>query len=184
LNKNKADARDSMMLIVRQHLAEYPAMEAQDIVKLLYQSCFGPRHLHQTPNRDQVMRYLASEVKDVDAKRRFVEDIGNGYVRVYLDAVRNGYLIMDDLADMFLQSMRADVDVEQAKQKFLRAVDDVTAMIRTKIISFEDATWTTFVEEYLDGGIRAVHHSRTYKERYHPHYRVVLEKYLKLEVTP
>ena len=49
--------------LLRAHRARYPLMEAQDCVKLLYQSEFGPRHLGE--DLDRLINGIAEEWKTV-----------------------------------------------------------------------------------------------------------------------
>jgi len=45
--------------------------------------------------------------------------------------------------------------------------------------SKEFASYQRFIQDYLDDGIKAIHHSTTYRENYHPHYRLIHNQLLK-----
>jgi hypothetical protein len=163
--------------ILLAHAQRYPKMMPQDVVKLLYQRCFGPRHLHANPDRPTVIRYLETELPLVTSQKRVIEDIGNGYVRVYLDAIVDGVVDPDRLIDAFVSSMQEDHP--EANQRFVEALDLVTSLAKDNRMPFSKKEWDAFRTEYLLEGVRPVHHSALYKERYIPHYRVVAQALLR-----
>lgn len=77
-----------LLPILQQHLSRYPAMTAQDCVKLLYQAVLGPAHLGRmgTPPPD----YIINEMKKAPKRNLpLTESIGNGLCRLNLDSIHN-----------------------------------------------------------------------------------------------
>ncbi len=85
-------SNEELLTILKEHLARYPKMQPQDVVKLLYQNEFGPGHL--VSDRTSCIERLEAEAakvrEDTAAKVRqdetvpVIEDIGNGLARVNL----------------------------------------------------------------------------------------------------
>ena len=56
----------------------------------------------------------------------------------------------------------------------------VTACADQGLLPFSGATWRKYLEEYLAGGVRPVHHSEAYRLKEQPAYRIVKRTYEKL----
>ncbi len=168
---------DPIIPVLKRHADRYPAMTVQDHVKLLYQATFGPRHFAEGPTLDEVRRYLHRELAETpaDPMRAIVEDIGGGYARVPLECVHAGMISTDALAEAFHRSMRRPLDGEAARQAFTERLATLAGLIRAGALGLPADVGLKDLSEYLAGGIRPIHHSPAYNQKYHPHYRVIHE---------
>ena len=154
--------------ILLEHYVKYPKMELVDFIKLIYQNSFGPRHMH-TPTKEMVTKYINDEMNSVTRDEEFVEEIGNGYVRVYLSKNTN----TEKLIDSFLGSMNIDTYTEQNIRIFYRKINVLINLIKKGRINLPKKESIDYIKEYLSNGINPVRHSKIYNELYKPHYRVI-----------
>ena len=71
-----------------EHAQRYPAWQAQDVLKLLYQRYLGCGHF--APSEDAAHVRMMQEWEDVtaDTSLPLVEALGDGYVRIHLAAAK------------------------------------------------------------------------------------------------
>ncbi len=168
---------DEWQTVLSDHFRRYPLMQMEDFIKLTYQSVFGPRHLHAVPDETAIKEYLLAELQEAlppSLELPLVEDIGGGYRRVSLDAVRRGKISIDNLTSAFLQSMTASaVFDERSVCRFKNRIEALLNLIRDGVIPLPFAASRAFVDQFMEQGIRPIHHSGTYRQNYDPQYRVV-----------
>lgn len=158
------------------HQRKYPSMRTQDYLKLLYQNCYGPAHLHENPDADTVLGYLDRELTSVlENNDAVLEDIGNDYLRVPLCLVKGNAEKTQLLLRAFLFSMASPIDLKRAERRFYDGIQILTEMIQRREIKLPLEEALRDIREYLLLGIRPVHHSDIYQQKYQPHYRVVLK---------
>lgn len=154
--------------ILLTHYQKYPQMELIDFIKLIYQNSFGPRHMHN-PSKDTVLKYLNEEMKVVINEKELIEDIGNGYIRVYLSKETD----IENLSNDFLNSMNEDTYTETNIRIFYRKLNVLIKLIKKGRINLPKKASINYIREYLSNGINPVRHSKIYNEIYKPHYRVL-----------
>lgn len=154
--------------ILLEHYKRYPQMEVVDFIKLIYQNSFGPRHMH-TPTKEIVTNYINNEMNTVTNIDEYFEDIGNGYIRVYLSKNTNTNILIES----FLSSMNVDTYTERTIRIFYRKINVLINLIRKNKIRLPKKESINYIKEYLSNGIYPVRHSKTYNELYKPHYRVI-----------
>ena len=148
--------------IIQEHRERYPRMEPQDYGKLAYQSEFGPEHLVQ--DGEFVLRYLEQERAELSEHCPAVppEPIGNGLCRVYLSNDTD----LPTLGEAFFRSAQEHKGTPEGLERRLALLEtlDVPGM-------------TEWLVQYRAVGCPALRHSQTYRDAYHPHYRVVKAEY-------
>ncbi|MBN2540613.1 MAG: hypothetical protein JXB08_03705 [Bacilli bacterium] len=148
-----------------------------DFLKLIYQNSYGPRHLHRNPNRTIIHRYMVSEIETMEKESNLdVEDIGNGYVRMHLHRNSEGFL--NRIEELFHLSMNEPISEENAMKHFHHEVERLIELLKKQIIALPYEESMKMIEEYYLKGPHPVHHSKTYQNLYHPHYRVVAKKFI------
>jgi len=55
---------DKLKQTVLEHIKKYPEMELQDILKMLFQNEFGPKHLAE--NEIECFKSLSTEINSID----------------------------------------------------------------------------------------------------------------------
>ena len=148
--------------------AAYPAAEALDYIKLIYQNEFGCGHL--CPDEAEALSFLTEEWDHVihSPQIPLFEGIGNGLCRLNLGALQKDDLpLAARVFQLSAQKPRGD------ESSFRKKLSLLTHMALDGELPLDGAKTASTVEAYLLGGIRPIHHSESYRERYAPHYRVV-----------
>lgn len=163
-----------MKEILLSHQKRYPHMQAQDAVKLLYQSEFGSGHMIADPEKS--LARLRDEWK-LSADRRgdtpVLEEIGDGLSRIDLRALDEG-LSASTLNRIFvLTAGRKTGDIS----RFERKLDELRQCCGQGETPFSLDELDSYLSEYKRQGYPAVSHSEVYRRLYHPAYRVADDHY-------
>lgn len=164
-----------MRSILLAHARRYPLMEARDAVKLIYQNEFGGGHLIRDESAclDFLRREYESAKQHPDLPLQ--EEIGNGIVRVNLAALDAGGYSVDALGNAFLLSAA----VHQGNlDSFLHKLSILSELTEDGKMPFSPKNLETYLESYAAAGYPPVSHSETYRNAYHPAYRVIKKEYL------
>lgn len=162
--------KKSFQQIAEVHWERYPLMEPQDFGKLAFQSEFGPEHM--VPDGQQAEAFLMKEWRELDDKgnalqegRKPAWEIGGSLCRFPLslcesvDAVR----LLAHLFTAAAEEQKGTVEGLEEKLELLKALH----------IPGMEAWAAAWKKE----GYPPVHHSRTYRETYMPHYRLIKKEY-------
>lgn len=163
------------------HRDRYPSSQLEDYLKLLYQNTYGPRHFSSNPSIPEISAYLEEEFRNsiYDPRTPLIEDIGGGFVRVSLENLRQGTMSLRELALAFWKTMNLEADEPRVSEgSFREKAEDLLVFIHDGKIPLKEEACRQFLHEYVQEGIRPIHHSRIYNESYHPHYRVVHQTFL------
>ena len=157
------------------HFVRYPAMTAQDAVKLLYQAVFGPGHLIADPAAAK--RYLSAE-RAACAKHdgAAFEPIGGGFCRLHLGSKELDGISDELLYDLFSSSAEKCGEMET----FLQQLTSLEALAEEGKTPFSKDDLAAYLAAYRAEGCPMVSHSQTYRDAYGPAYRVVREEYARL----
>ena len=169
-----------MKELLKTHYKRYPLIEIDDFIKLIYQSHFGPRHMMASPDEVQLKAYLEKELENSQyyLKTPLVEDIGNDYTRVSLAVINHRVLSKEQLIVLFKQSMEdSPLRNLDLMNQFKADLTLLLELIKTEFDLPYEASKER-VEQYLNSGVVAIHHTKTYRLNYHPHYRVVAKRLL------
>ncbi len=151
--------------LLRAHRARYPLMEAQDCVKLLYQSEFGPRHLGE--DLDRVTTGIMEEWKTVpeNALPIQVERIGGGLCRFPL---RPG-AFCPEAARLLAGLMQQTALHCRASPAHLRQQLEQLSVGEPDLRRWLAQTDWDFASP--------VRHSAQFRAAYQPHYRLLRQEY-------
>lgn len=152
-----------------------PAMELQDLYKLIYQGHFGIGHLiaSRTSARDYLLAEISSLAEAPDDPLLESCSRDGEMVRVNLRPfVRQGY-DPEKLLDVMLASLQS---VNPDTSGFQQDWAAVGALIRAGALPWDPATYAGLSKTAGEQGYPAIHHSEAYSRAYHPAYRVVLRK--------
>lgn len=151
------------------HAAQYPEMQPQDAVKLLYQSEFGAGHLIARP--DIAYRHLCRELASVPDTDQpiWAESIGDGVSRLHLaGTVRNG-LSPHTMLRLFLRAAALRGSPARFAEK--RAL--LARCTAEGRLPFTPDALAAYMTAYEAAGCPAVHHSAPYRAAYRPAYRLI-----------
>ena len=151
--------------LLRAHHARYPLMQAQDCVKLLYQSEFGPMHLGE--NTEMLMNSIAEEWKAVPETALPLEPerIGGDLCRFPLRPSAFGPEAVRLLAGLMQQTMlHCQGNPERLRER----------MEQLRVTEPELHQW---LSETAWDYTSPVRHSARFRAAYQPHYRLLRREY-------
>ena len=157
-----------------EHYNTYPRLEVSDIFKFIFQSAFGCEHL--VSSKERALNYIKEELKRVsgdEAPR--VDRLDGDYSRVYLSCL-NDKVTPEIMAKYFCLSAKIEPD---GKEKLLEKIAVARELILNGAIPLSLSDFDELHEKWRDAGYPAIHHSASFREAYHPAYRVIANEYLK-----
>jgi hypothetical protein len=160
------------------HIEKYPKMQASDLVKLAYQSEFGPGHLISNPALAE--KYLYNEIQNTEKNKNLplYEEIGDGYARINLGALTRYRITPKMVFSLFSKSAKATAGTRAGFDKKLEI------LLSLQSLPFPKNELADYLESYLspfknDEIPPPVSHSSAYRDAYKPHYRVIRLENLK-----
>lgn len=164
---------------IRHQMQSYPESRLKDLYKNFFQDAFGPGHLMTdgTDARSQARAYLEREVQEAKNEPALIplyEQIGykGQFLRVSLQVINDGLIPFDDYFDAFFLSAQEFTlpSLESWKEEWALIERLIRAEVKTLPFMEEDAQ---AIQELLQSGAYASHHSLEYEKAYHPHYRLI-----------
>lgn len=170
---------ETLEQVLRRHARKYPMMQPKDAVKLIYQNVFGGGHLIRDPAicRNVLQREYENTLQDSHAP--LLESIGNGLVRVMLNAIDSSNYSIQQLADDFIRSSEAH---KGNLNGFLTKLDILRKVTDSGAFGFTLEELEAYLEEYKRMGYPMVSHSEQYRQAYNPAYRIVLASKFSKEI--
>ena len=172
-------------VMVEEMMCEYPQATLQDVYKSCFQDYFGVAHL--LGSREQVYNYICKELEAEDYEKcsRYYEKCGwqGNYYRVYLNAIKDGYITADNLTDAFMAS--APKEAPQVTECWIKQWQVIEMVVRELFPDLENLeTDSKSISEMLRQGKYVMHHSRRFNTAYHPHYRIIRLDVFEREILP
>ena len=170
---------DELKQIVFEHIKKYPQAELEDILKLLYQNEFGPKHLAE--NEIECFKHLSKEMQSIvyNENEQLFEDIGCNAVRLNLKAIPDG----TDLNYINKIIVNSANDFCGTNEKLVVKFGLLVVMAQNNEIPFDIERVRKETNEFAKNGFKPVSHSKTYNELYAPSYRVISKKFMPLVET-
>lgn len=171
MNILELNAKTRSLLIA--HYEKYPLMQIQDIFKFLHQSSFGCEHLVSSP--EAAISYISKEYDSIDHNIiGQIEPLDGNYSRVPLSYLNLG-LSSITLGKLF--SLSAKVE-KNGKSDLVQKLQVARDMILEKALPFSVEEFDKCVSEWEAKDFSALHHSDTFRNAYHPAYRVISNRYI------
>lgn len=158
--------------VLREHLLRYPAMQIQDVYKLIHQGTMGSEHAISTA--EGVHNWLERELAAM----------GTGLEESMIDPISaDGQIVRVHLRPFVAQGG----DPEKLLNAFLRTANEFhgnpqvmkdhweTAL---NMQHFPSAKMQEFIESMRAKNYPAVHHSTEYERLYRPAYRVIWREFI------
>ena len=154
--------------ILRDHFARYPAIQVQDVYKLIHQAALGSEHAIADPKsaREWMERELAEMGPGPDEP--VVDPIsGDGkIVRVHLRPFIADGGDPDVLLDAFIRTANEFRGDKNTLESYWKMVIEMPHFSRVEM--------SAFIVPLRAQNYPAVHHSEAYERAYRPAYRVIL----------
>ena len=162
--------------ILLQHFAQYPKMEPQDAVKLIYQQEFGPEHMIRDAAKSlAALKMEIAQLQSGGAKEPLYESIGSGLCRLNLRPCRDRDIPAEDINRLFVETAHG---TEGDKKRFRQGIRTLQKLAEEDETPFDAVALDLFLARYPDS-CPALHHSAAYRLAYAPAYRIVAQKKLK-----
>jgi hypothetical protein len=158
--------------LLASHLQRYPRMQLEDIYKLLHQAAMGPEHaVEDAAIARERLRAEAQQLASGPADP-MLDPISPDarLTRVHLRAYLQTGGDIDELAAAFVKTANTYAAAPDKLAKFCGCLGDLAA---AGGIPFARETVEPFFADLAARGYPAIRHSQTYRELYHPAYRVV-----------
>ena len=185
-------AKNSVRIGIENQLKEFPESRVQDIYKSFCQDNLGPEHLIPNPNAarnylttelDEYRQDLAEGLYAMPTLRYYpVGDEGN-YVRVDLSVILDGLIGPEEYLDAFVRS--ANNGVKKSHNEWKKKWADVERCIRRYYADIPEAEKDlAAIDELVKADNLIIHHSDTFGDIYHPHYRIIAKDIFEKEILP
>lgn len=162
--------------ILVSHFHNYPKMQPQDAVKLIYQNEFGASHMLRDQKKARALLHEEMSTLLPNAKQPLYEMIGNGLCRLNLAACVARHIDENLVFQLFVDAAAHTHGEKRSFYEKLRVLEELAEADETP---FDPIDLDIFLMHYKDRGCPAVHHSVEYQIAYAPAYRLVLQKQLK-----
>lgn len=164
--------------IIIEHAKKYPLMKPQDAALLIYENEYGPGKYKENDealaNRFKIMYAAAAENKnDYVNFSEITENIGGGYVRIYLSHVGLSYY--EQLKQAYIASVRESSGTHYYLTPKLCKLIDVKA---DGEFNFTMQALEEYLMEYEESDYPQPEHSSEYTKAYAHAYCVISNKYL------
>ncbi len=155
------------MLYLKEQLQKHPSSTAQDIIKLCYQAAFGGEHM--LSDTSAARAYLEKEFEETEPHTgELFERISDEICRINIAPWKMEGLPCSWLWSIFEMSARTEDNGNALFEEYLS---------EAKTLCPE---FSRHIDQYLCGGIRAVHHSDAYRKGEAPHYRIAKSRLARL----
>jgi len=157
--------------VLQEHLTKYPAMQLEDVYKLIFQATCGPAHLDrdcirigQALKNESATLTPAAEplIELISPERRFV--------RLNLKSYIYHHGNLDSLAAIVYQSAQLQ---SYPKTELAKRWQLVGELIEQGKLPFERSKYDSLSQILIERGYPSIHHSPLYRLNYQPAYRVI-----------
>ncbi len=171
-----ANDQSAFRATINTQLQRYPAMQIQDLYKLVYQAALGNEHL--MTDSAMVHDYLIRELESVqaDSDEPLLEAISpdGAVVRLNLRSFKARHGDHRALFQAMIQTART---FQKSPEWLDRYLSDLEKMAASGAIPFDAVAVKSYFRAMREKGYPTIHHSTAYAENYSPAYRVIIKKY-------
>ena len=159
--------RTTMQQQVDRHCRAYPLLQPEDLFKFIHHSAFGCGHL--IGDASAAEEWLRQEM-DTCGDGGGIELLPHGICRVHLGYLKALGVSARSFARLFAFSAQKAVPGAAAAEQSLAAALD---MAREGRLPFSFDVFSAAAGSWRKAGFPAIHHSDTFRDTYHPAYRVL-----------
>ncbi len=158
-------------MIAMDQYSKYPKLLIEDIIKALYQSEFGCAHF--VANEKAAAQYLKEELAKIESANHdgeLIQPIGEHFARVNLHVIKKSGMSPDTLLKLFILTSRIR---KESKDDFKIKLQCIVDLCEKGELPFKKDEAQMAINEYINAGMHAVHHSLQFNKEYYPAYRVI-----------
>ncbi len=167
------DSNEKTCERLKKHYSTYPELQAEDVLKYIFQSVFGCEHF--VSDEDTAIRNIRREyatVPETDPPR--IDALDGRYSRVHLSCMNDG-LSPETLAKLFCASAKQEAD---GMDLLLQKLGLIQALVQDAQLPLDPTAFHQRLNEWRACGYPAIHHSQNFRAAYHPAYRVIANEYV------
>lgn len=172
--------------LLHKHYKQYPKLQLQDMVKLIYQNEFGGGHL--IASEKDSMERLCKEHSELSSKEfnklkpdlqntmkyNLFEDIGNGLCRLHLSGLGSNDIDLATVNKFFVNTANSvKGDIKSFEEKLYVLIE----CCEEKSLPYSLEECKAYLDEYKSKGYLPVGHSKIFTSTYFPAYRIVKAEY-------
>lgn len=158
---------------VRAELQRYPQATLLDLYKFFFQGEYGPGHM--IPNAEIAQQFLEEELRtsaSFDTVRWQAVGHQGKFYRINLSLVHDGSIPAQMLLEAFVESANSNTSPSlEAWRRDWQEILTVIESMSLNLAAFEKDK-NAIAQQLAEGKVIG-HHSETFEQLYHPHYRVV-----------
>ncbi len=164
------------MTHIASQLTLYPMMTPTDLMKLCYQAEFGGGHLIFDPMRARA--YLHEEMAETaaDPSQALFEELGGGHARLNLAAAKAAGLSEELIFALF----HASAVLCGSAEGFRSRLEEALSLADEGAFQFTRDALEACIADYDFIKLAPIGHSEAYRAAYHPAYRVIDGRYIRL----
>ena len=162
---------------------QYPRATLIDVYKGSFQDYFGPAHL--LSDRDTVKKYIEYELANADNLcGAYYEPCGwrGQYVRVNLSVIADSILHIEDFVNIFIASAQGEPTLTQDWLDEWTTIQTTVKRLYPQLENF--AADSAHIAHQLSEGNYVMHHSQSFNQHYHPHYRIIRSTLFEQHILP
>ncbi|GHS99546.1 hypothetical protein FACS189421_10200 [Bacteroidia bacterium] len=169
---------------VHKQLEQFPESRLQDLYKNFFQDRFGPGHL--IPDSTMAGNYLREELASYSgAYLPLIEETGweGNFVRISTDVVKTGMLSYSAYLEAFIESANTtpETPIEAWKTEWNKILSVIDKM-NLNLPDYEADK--AKIQELINSGKYAMHHSEAFEKAYEPHYRIIKKSIYEEQIIP
>lgn len=165
---------------VLEELKKYPALEIQDIYKLVYQAAMGNEHM--MVDTAMVKKYLDEELHSIEASSTepLLEYLTTDSTIARLN-LRPFKALKGNPILLFNLMKATSVSIKPSKEILRLLWQDIEILSDEQKIPFRNETLHQYFKEMENRNFPPVHHSKTVRETYRPAYRIISGKSITID---
>ena len=155
----------------------YPQATLQDLYKTCYQDFFGAEHaISDTASAREYLRYELQQCANEDLSRMPSNELTgfrHRFVRANLRLIlTDSVMTEDELFDAFLAAANTSAPVRENWADEWAQIESIALQVHP---AWTDPELQALLSEAAKTN-SAVHHSEAFREAYHPHYRIIINR--------
>ena len=176
------DFKTKILKSLSNQFALTPSLTLQDLYKSFFQDFWGPEHL--ISNETFVEEYLNEEIQESEIDNNnlpLLEKTGyeGNFIRINLKAIKYDLISKEKLIEFFIESANDKSHEKNFNewQKKWKKIDEIILRLNLSLINEENDRKK--INEMLENNEYVMSHSKVYKQKYKPHYRLIKSDFIK-----
>ncbi len=167
-----------MINVLNYHIQRYPALEVQDIYKLLFQAANGPRHYMERYFNLKKFHLEWQKATSIMGQEPIEPVSADGLlVRCNFAGLRESNVSPNLVVNAALQTA---VEFISQPANLISWWNDFRDLIASRLLNLDMEQYIKLNEEFLQWGFIVKSHSKPYRLAYSPAYLVVLRKHINI----